>query len=127
MVKPFDLSERVGRSGEAALGPEESGALTTYLMYGVLAPFETGRRLRPGEGREEILFVVNGKLRLEGGTADQTVCCQGMAVLLPEGSDFWLSNLSDSQASYVLAGGFTEPARFYKWMQTQQAAPKQRR
>ncbi|NUQ38126.1 MAG: hypothetical protein HUU23_10070 [Caldilineales bacterium] len=122
MTNPVDLSKRVGSSGEAALGPDESGALTTYLLYGVLAPYETGRRLRPGSGREEILFVINGDLRLEGPAVGEMVCKEGTAVLLQEGSDQWLSNLTNGAARYVLAGGFTEPARFYRWMQSQQLA-----
>jgi len=126
MTTPIDLSKRVGSSGEAALGPDESGALTTYLLYGVLAPFETGRRLRPGSGREEILFVIDGDLRLEGQAAGETICKAGNAVLLEEGSDHWLSNLTGATARYVLAGGFTEPARFYRWMQTQQPSQAQR-
>ncbi|RME81954.1 MAG: hypothetical protein D6775_12235 [Caldilineae bacterium] len=116
-MKVFPLSERVDRTGEVALGPDESGTLTTYLIYGKLAPGETGRRLRPGEGREEILFVIEGTVRLEGAGRSDITCHSGWAVALPEGSDLWLSNLTSRPAQYVIAGGFTEPARFLQELQ----------
>lgn len=118
-MKLFELAKRVESSGEVALGPEESGMLTTYLIYGVLAPGETGRRIRPGKGREEILYLINGEARLEKGGRNplEIVCKGGSAVTLPEGSDCWLSNLTSRQVEYVIAGGFTEPVHFLRQVQ----------
>lgn len=119
-VKPIVMLERVDRSGESALGPEEAGTLSTYLIYGKLAPNESGRRLRPGQGREEILFVIDGRVRLEGASFQEITCGAGTAVSLPEGSDCWLSNLTTSIVQYVIAGGFTEPVRFLRQVQQAQ-------
>lgn len=117
-MRVFNLAERLLTSGEQVLGPQESGALTIYLLYGVMAPGESGRRLRPGPGREEILFVCEGRIRLESGTSE-AVCGRGMAVLIPEDADYWASNLYASTSSYVIAGGFTEPVHFLRQLQQQ--------
>lgn len=118
-MKQFELAQKVGTSGEVALGPQESHLLTTYLIYGVLAPGETGRRLRPGQGREEILYLIKGKARLEksGRDAQELVCTGGTAIPMPEGSDYWLSNLTSAPLEYVIAGGFTEPVHFLRQVQ----------
>ncbi len=118
-MKVIDLSNRVDTSGEIALGPKESGTLTTYMIYGVLAPRETGRRLRPGKGREEILFVISGQVQLESRGVSDATCLAGSAVALPEGSDFWVTNPTMQSVQYIIAGGFTEPAHFLKQVQEQ--------
>ncbi len=123
-MKPIAMSERVDRSGESVLGPEEAGTLTTYLIYGKLAPNESGRRLRPGQGREEILLVIDGKVRLEGTGFQEVTCGAGTAVPLLEGSDCWLSNLTTGAVQYVIAGSFTEPARFLRQVQQAQMASR---
>ena len=61
--------------------------LTTYIVYGLLAPRETRRRLRPGGGREEILFLFNGQIKLEGSDFEAVTCNAGSVVPLLEGSD----------------------------------------
>jgi len=120
-MKHFALAKQVEDSGEVAMGPQQSGMLTTYLIYGVLAPGETGRRLRPGRGREEILFLINGKARIEqsGRNSAEIVFEGGSAIPLPEGSDYWLSNLTSRRVEYVIAGGFTEPVHFLRKIQDQ--------
>ncbi len=126
-MKPIPLAGRVERSGEVALGPEESGNLTTYLIYGRMAPNEAGRRLRPGQGREEIFYLINGRVRVETAQFEEFVCEAGSALPLPEGADVWVTNLTDSPVQYVIAGGFTEPVHFLRRVQEAQAAVRQRR
>lgn len=121
-MKPIPLAERVERSGEVALGPEESGNLTTYLIYGRMAPNEAGRRLRPGQGREEIFYLIDGRVRIETAQFEEFVCEAGWAVPLPEGSDVWVTNLTAAPVQYVIAGGFTEPVHFLRRVQEAQAA-----
>lgn len=114
------LAERVEKSGEALFGPENAGMLTTYMIYGRLAARETGRRLQPGQGREEILFVVNGQVRLEVSGYEEVLCDGGTAISLPEGTDCWLSNTTPNAVQYVIAGGFTQPAHFLNQVQQAQ-------
>lgn len=121
-MKSISVAQRIDRSGEIALGPDETGNLTTYLVYGKLAPNEAGRRLRPGQGREEILFVINGRVRMETSGMGEEVVDEGNAVPLPEGSDYWVSNVTASTVQYVIAGGFTEPVHFLRQVQQAQAS-----
>ena len=124
-MQQFELAKQVEESGEIAMGPQQSGMLTTYLIYGALAPGETGRRIRPGRGREEILFLINGKVRIEKGGRKSTemVCEGGSAIPMPEGSDYWLSNLTSARVEYIIAGGFTEPVHFLRQVQEQMTPP----
>lgn len=120
-MKPISIARRVERTGEAALGPDETGNLTTYLIYGKLAPNEAGRRLRPGQGREEIFFVINGRVRMESSNIGEEVVDEGSAVPMPEGSDCWVSNITSTTVQYVIAGGFTEPVHFFQRVQQAQS------
>ncbi|MCO6450373.1 MAG: cupin domain-containing protein [Caldilineales bacterium] len=119
-MKVEQLSARLDTSGEVLFGPDMAGTMTTYMIYGRLAARETGRRLRPGKGREEILFVVNGQVRLEVTGYEELMCEAGTAISLPEGSDCWLSNTTGREVQYVIAGGFTEPAHFLRQVQQAQ-------
>lgn len=121
-MKSISIAQRIERTGEVALGPEETGNLTTYLIYGKLAPNEAGRRLRPGQGREEILYVINGRVRMETSGLSEEVVDEGSAVPLPEGSDCWVSNMTTATVQYIIAGGFTEPVHFLRQVQQAQAA-----
>ncbi|MBX7237015.1 MAG: cupin domain-containing protein [Caldilineales bacterium] len=121
-MKPISVAQRVERTGEASLGPDETGNLTTYLIYGKLAPNEAGRRLRPGQGREEIFYVINGRVRMETSGLGEEVVDEGSAVPMPEGSDCWVSNITPTTVQYVIAGGFTEPVHFLHRVQQAQAA-----
>lgn len=121
-MKSISVAQRIDRTGEVALGPEETGNLTTYLVYGKLAPNEAGRRLRPGQGREEILYVINGRVRMEMSGLGEEVVDEGNAVPLPEGSDCWVSNITALTVQYVIAGGFTEPVHFLRQVQQAQAS-----
>lgn len=121
-MKSISIAQQIERTGEVALGPEETGNLTTYLIYGKLAPNEAGRRLRPGQGREEILYVINGRVRMETSGLSEEVVDEGSAVPLPEGSDCWVSNMTTATVQYIIAGGFTEPVHFLRQVQQAQAA-----
>lgn len=120
-MKHFKLADHIENSGEVAMGPQQTGMLATYIVYGVLAPGETGRRLRPGEGREEILYLINGKVRLETGglRTEEAEIEAGSAIPMPEGSDCWVSNLTSQRVEYIIAGGFTEPVHFLRKVQKQ--------
>lgn len=119
-MKPISVAQRVERTGETAIGPDETGNLTTYLIYGKLAPNEAGRRLRPGQGREEIFYVINGRVRMETSGMGEELVDEGSAVPMPEGSDCWVSNVTPTTVQYVIAGGFTEPVHFFKRVQQAQ-------
>ncbi|NOX61564.1 MAG: cupin domain-containing protein [Chloroflexi bacterium] len=119
MLEIFNLKERVRGSGEVAIGPSEAGTLTTYLIYGRLTPRETGRRIRPGQGREEIFFLINGRVRMLLAGGNEVEIRAGSAVPLKEGTDCWLSNLTDKPVEYIVAGGFTEPVHFLRQVQQQ--------
>ncbi len=119
MLETFNLRERVERSGEVAIGPNEAGTLATYLVFGRMTPRETGRRIRPGQGREEIFFLINGRVRMLIAGGQELDIEAGTAVPLTEGTDCWMSNLTDRTVEYVVAGGFTEPVHFLRRVQQQ--------
>lgn len=107
-LKTFELKAKAAAAegGEHIFGSADTGSHACYMIYGMLKPGETGRRVRPGAGHEEMVLAVVGSLEVSG---DYT----GM---LPEGSAFhligeetcYLANTGEKDAVYVLAGGHSD-------------------
>ncbi|MBM3310715.1 MAG: hypothetical protein FJY80_04330 [Candidatus Aminicenantes bacterium] len=90
--------------GEYVLGMRDLKTHACYLIYGELAPGETGRRVSPGEGHEEILLAVTGDVTLVEGT-EASVLREGEAVHFAGEETVLLSNPGRETCVYVLAGG----------------------
>jgi len=104
-VKSFDLEGLASTmGGEYVLGCKDLHSQACYLLYGLLAPGEEGRLVRPGTGYEEILCAVGGPLLLHTARGDVTLE-KGHAVHVTEHESFLVTNPGDSQIAYVIAGG----------------------
>jgi uncharacterized cupin superfamily protein len=102
-VKIFDVIEKVKSSGEFVLGSQETGSHACYLIYGVLQPGETGRELKPGQGHEEIVLVLQGDLVVTGARAG--LVKQGQALHLTGNETVFAENSGSQPAVYVVSGG----------------------
>ena len=97
-----DLARSAG--GEYVLGARDLSTHACYLIYGELKPGESGRKVCPGGGHEEILLAVTGDLDL-AGPEGRTRLPEGAAVHLKEEETYALANPGAAPAIYVLAGG----------------------
>ena len=105
-MKVYDVASKIAGSGEYILGYDTTGSHACYLIYGVLKAREKGRELKPGEGHEEMLVVVQGEL-IVTGTSTVTLK-QGQAIHL-KGEDVCLAeNRTNSEVVYVISGGHSE-------------------
>lgn len=95
-------------NNEYSLGPGELGG-SVYLTYGRLRPNETSKRLSPGEGREEIICILKGSIRIKSGKTSFTVGA-GEAFHSKDAQVFLLDNLGDEEAVYIAAGGVSPTA-----------------
>lgn len=102
-MKIFDIGGKVHDSGEYILGSRETGSHACYLIYGILAPGESGRELKPGQGHEEIVLVLSGELTLSGGRSGALK--QGQALHMLGDDRFLAANNGSSPVVYVVAGG----------------------
>ena len=112
-MKLFDLAARARGSGEGeyVLGAADLHTHACYLIYGLVEPGASPRRLRPGPGHEEIFCVVSGALRLEGRTG---VVAAGQAFHL-QGEEELLATAEGSEpAVYVAAGGHSPGAQHHQ-------------
>lgn len=102
-MKVFNVKASVDATGECILGAKETGSHACYLIYGTMAPKETDRPFKPGEGHEELLLVVQGDLQVSGHVTG--TLAQGEAIHLKGEETCRLENLSDTEAVYVISGG----------------------
>ncbi|MBI5810073.1 MAG: hypothetical protein HZB21_02635 [Deltaproteobacteria bacterium] len=94
--------------GVYSLGEDELKASSVYLTYGRLLPKETGRKVLPHDGYEEIIYIVKGSVRVNHGKGGAFTLGAGEA-FGPKGACS-LDNLSDAEAAYIAAGGRTGDA-----------------
>ena len=102
-MKIFDVIGKLQGTGEYLLGSHETGSHACYIIYGILQPGETGRKLKPGHGHEEIIFVLKGDLILTGthpGTLQQ-----GQALHLSGDETVHAGNAGADAAVYIVSGG----------------------
>jgi hypothetical protein len=87
------------------LGFEDLKINSVYLVYGRLRPGETGRRLSPTDGHDEIVCVAKGRLLVRGERFEFPVG-EGEAFHLKVGDTLIVDNPADDHdAVYVAAGG----------------------
>lgn len=102
-MKIFDIIGKAGSSGEYLLGSKETGSHACYLIYGVLLPGENGRELKPGQGHEEIVLVLQGDMALTG--AGTGALKQGQALHLVGEEAVLAGNSGAMPLIYVVSGG----------------------
>ena len=102
-MRNFKVSEKIEGSGEYILGSEKTGSHACYMAYGILKPGEQGRELKPGQGHEEIVFAIQGDLKLTGCHTD--FLRQGQALHLQDEESVLVENPGDTPAIYVISGG----------------------
>jgi hypothetical protein len=105
-MKIFDVSNKVGDSGEYVLGVDATGSHACYLIYGAMRPREKGRALKPGKGHEELILAVKGDFSVSGGA--QGMLRQGQAIHLKGDETCFLENATGEEAVYVISGGHVE-------------------
>ncbi len=108
MIKIFNVRKKCeGTEGEYVLGLKDLNTHACYLVYGELKPGEKGRKLRPGQGHEEIFYAVVGEMQVTGDGIEQRIK-EGEAFHFKEEETYSLENLGETKAVYVLAGGHSE-------------------
>lgn len=105
-MKIFRLPELadLNPDGDILLGPTELGSEAVSLLYGRIPPGSSPRRVSAGTGRDAVLFVVSGKLRVAIGTHSFTVGA-GEAFGIDGSAEACIENPSDREAAYMLAAG----------------------
>ncbi|MEW6347646.1 MAG: hypothetical protein AB1646_01170 [Thermodesulfobacteriota bacterium] len=108
-MKSFDVGAlAAGEGGEYVLGMKDLATHACYLIYGTLRPGEGGRRVKPGQGHEEILCAVVGTLLIH--TPDEVFTLEsGHAVHVREDESFEISNPGPEPVVYIMAGGHPRP------------------
>ena len=109
-MRVFDLELLcASEGGECVLGTKNLHTQGCYLIYGTLEPGEGERLVRPGKGYEEILCAVGGPLVLHTDRGEIPLS-RSNAVHVKEDDTLYLSNPSNEQIVYVIAGGKVHPA-----------------
>jgi hypothetical protein len=96
------------QGGEYVLGMKDLHSHACYMIFGTLSPGEDNRLVKPGEGHEEILLAVDGRLIIESEKG-KTVLESGHATHVKEDEAFFISNPSEKTVLYVMAGGHSSP------------------
>ncbi len=104
-MKIFEIEKLASdQGGEYVLGMKDLHTHACYMVYGVLNPGEIDRLVKPGDGHEEILVPVTGPVHVTAPKADY-ILEKGNAVHVKGDESFFISNKTDQQIIYVLAGG----------------------
>ncbi len=105
-MKIYRLPElaELSLEGDILLGPDELGTDAVSVLYGRIAPNGQPKKVSAGAGRDAVLFVVDGKLKVTQGrhtfdvSAGEAFCIEGLSVACIE-------NTSDREAAYMLSAG----------------------
>ena len=77
-----------------------------YLGLGFLDPNESDRIEGPGEGHEEILYLVDGQIQIVTPSEKFTLQ-EGQTYFISDGLKVYLNNLTDKRCYFIIAGGHT--------------------
>lgn len=102
-MNSYQVFNKVGRSGEYILGKEVTGTHACYMIYGILAPGESGRTLSPGPGHEELILVLQGTATLTGHVSIELAA--GQAIHLCGEESCLAANKGEDEMIYIIAGG----------------------
>lgn len=90
--------------GSFRLGTEELGSDAIYMLYTRLRPGEGPKKFTPPAGAEEIIFVMNGNLRVKCSKMDFLVG-PGEAFHSKGAASFQMENIGADDAVFISAGG----------------------
>ncbi|MFX1275649.1 MAG: hypothetical protein ACFFBP_07920 [Promethearchaeota archaeon] len=78
-----------------------------YLGMGFLEPKEEKKKVGPGRGHEEILFLQEGRIEVELEN-EKFILNEGELFFIPDKSKALLNNLSEKRSQFLVAGGHTK-------------------
>ena len=81
--------------------------IDVYLGQGYLEPNETGRKIGPGRHHEEILYIMNGQVKVNL-KEEEHILSAGELIFIPDNLKIILSNLSNERSYFMIAGGHTK-------------------
>jgi len=75
-----------------------------YFGIGFLEPKEDNRKVGPGRGHEEIIYLQEGKIEVQ--IKNNTVILdEGELLYIPDKSKVMLKNLAEKKSQFMIAGG----------------------
>lgn len=78
-----------------------------YLGLCFLEPEELNRKVGPGKGHEELLYLMSGQIQVN--TKDKEITLnEGEVFFIPDGLKVFLKNLTDERSYFIIAGGHTK-------------------
>ena len=110
----FKLKEKCLESSEKEVfyGAKINKAITdVYLGLGFLEPEET-RKEGPGKGHEEILYLLEGQVRIQIKD-EELILNEGEAYYISDGQKVTLTNLASKRSYFVMAGGHTKKSHHH--------------
>ena len=75
-----------------------------YFGIGFLEPGEEKRKIGPGRGHEEILYLQEGKIEVEIEN-NTLILNKGELLYIPDKSKVILKNLAEKKSQFMIAGG----------------------
>jgi hypothetical protein len=107
-MKAFEIRKKAvsATEGEYVLGLNDTGSHACYMIYGILAPGEGGRAVRPGKGHEEMVLAARGDIEVSGAVSG--TLREGTAFHIKGESECLLHNRATREAVYIIAGGHSE-------------------
>jgi len=78
-----------------------------YLGLCFLEPGECKRKVGPGKGHEEILFLTEGQIQVTIKDKD-FILNEGEVYFIPDGSKAFLKNMTENRCQFIIAGGHTK-------------------
>ena len=75
-----------------------------YLGLGYLEPNEKNRKEGPSKGHEELLFILDGQIKMKFKDKE-VILNEGEIIHLPEKTNVKLENLTDKKIFFIIAGG----------------------
>jgi mannose-6-phosphate isomerase-like protein (cupin superfamily) len=78
-----------------------------YLGLCFLEPGESKRKVGPGKGHEEILYLMEGQIQISINN-NEILLNQGEIFFIPDGSKALLKNLTKNSVQFIIAGGHTK-------------------
>lgn len=89
------------------LGAADLSTHACYLIYGLLAPGESGRVVRPGKGHEEIFCLVQGEAMIRHG--ENTLRLRAGEAFHLRGEETCLvDHVAGERVVYLISGGHSD-------------------
>mgnify|MGYP006304751861 CR=1 FL=1 len=107
----FNLKKKCeeSRGKEAYYGARINNQVKdVYLGMGYMDPGESGKKIGPGRRHEEIIYAVDGSIKLSIKKTEDIILNPGELYFLPDGKKARLTNLSEKKTCYMIAGGHTK-------------------